>query len=216
MHPQLHWHSSVFFANESTNSLFLILLCKKSPLATGKGGYKFLQWKMLASTFLLFVFTQLNLSSRLMLLEICFPVTDLLVDLSRISATSCCMLDGIDMFFLSRKKSSSNFTFSWKISCLVMSIAFACAMLCYFPYRNFQMSQIKPSLLLHLVKSKMSQPFLLSENQGTDSNKQSLNLVLWTYLFTPYATRTCSRRDFGFFSMKTGEVSEVRAVSLIK
>ena len=65
-------------------------------------------------------------------------------------------------------------------------------------------------------ESKMSQQVLFSENQGTDSNKQYLNIVLWMYLFTPCATRTCSRRDFGFFSMKTGEVSEVRAVSLIK
>ena len=96
-----------------------------------------------------------------------------------------------DEFCLSREKSPSKLF--WKIS-----------------YRSFRMLQTKPSQLLHLVKV-MPLTFLLS--LGINTSKLSLNLVLWIYLFIPFATRTCSYINLRCFSIKAGEVSDVLTVS---
>ena len=99
-----------------------------------------------------------------------------------------------DEFCLSREKSPSKLF--WKIS-----------------YRSFRMLQTKPSQLLHLVKV-MPLTFLLWHSLGINTSKLSLNLVLWIYLFIPFATRTCSY--IRCFSIKTGEASDVLTVSSMK
>ena len=101
-----------------------------------------------------------------------------------------------DEFCLSREKSPSKLF--WKIS-----------------YRSFRMLQTKPSQLLHLVKV-MPLTFLLWHSLGINTSKLSLNLVLWIYLFIPFATRTCSYIILRCFSIKTGEVSDVLTVSSMK
>ena len=168
----------------------------------------------LALTSLLFVFTQLNISSRLMSLAICCAATDLRMDPSRISSTSCCMLNGINMSFLFREKSPSNLTFSWKISFLLMWAAFASTMLFFIQELSHASNKALPAS--PSSESNMSRPFQLSHSPGIGSSKQSLYLVLWMYLSTPCATRTCSYTGFRSYSMKMGEVLEVQTVSFMK
>ena len=187
--PDLQFHQlwyvrclTVLLQKKSTNPLF--------PVAAGNGVSKFLEWRILNWTFLLSVFTQLNLSSWLMLLVICFAATDLLMDLSRTSSTNCYMLNGITMFCLPREKSPSNLTFSWKISCLIIWAAFASTML--FSMQEPSHTSNKALAASSSSESNMSRSFLLSHSQRIDSKKQSLNLALWMYLSTPCATRTCS------------------------
>ena len=179
-----------FFWKKSTNPLFLVLMCKKSPIATGNSASNFLEWWILALTYLLFVFTQLSLSSWLMLLAVCFAATDLLMDPSIIHSLRYCKLNGIDIICFSREKSPSNSTFSWEISCRTIWAPYASTIL----FSSQKLSPVSNKVLpvSPSSESNFTRPFLFSHNPGIDSNKQSLNLVQWIYLSTLRATRTCS------------------------
>ena len=165
-------------------------MCKKSPIATGNSVSNFLEWRILALTYLPFVFTLLSLSSWLMLLAVCFSATDLLMDPSIIHSISYCKLNGIDIICLSRQKSPSNLTFSWEIWCWTIWAPYASTIL----FSSQKLSPVSNKVLpvSPSSESNFTRPFLLSHNPRIDSNKQSLNLVLWIYLSTLRATRTYS------------------------